>query len=71
MKAVARLLMRHEARVREAEALKPLRRPPGLLLPAHGPSTGLQLPLSLAPYRLQAADRWRQQSEAPLPRKRR
>lgn len=71
MKAETRLLIRREARVREVDDLRPLRQPPGLLLPAHGRSTGFQLPLSLAPYRLQAADRWWQETGAPRPRRRR
>ena len=66
MKVATRLLIRHEARVREADDLRSLRQPPGLLLPAHGHRPASNCPV-VAPYRLQAADRWWQETARPRP----
>ena len=57
MKGATRLLMRHQARTRETSAIRSLRQQAaeGFTEDRH---LGRQLPLSMAPYRLQAADRW-------------
>lgn len=57
MKAATRLLMRHQARTREANAIRSLRPQAGEGF-TEDRYLGQQLPLSMAPYRLQAADRW-------------
>ena len=57
MKAGTRLLTRHRARSRELDALRRVRTPPGVTF-SEDRYVGQQLPLSFAPYRLQAADRW-------------
>jgi hypothetical protein len=61
MRAAARLLTRLEARV--DEELRAYRPSGPASFPSYGAiSTGPQLPLSFAPYRLSAADRWWQQT---------
>ena len=55
MKAATKLLMRRAARAREIEVLRSLRSRETV---TDDPYLRQQLPLSLAPYRLQAADRW-------------
>jgi len=57
MKAAARLLVRYQARTRETETLRSLRAPTAMAYPQDR-YRAQQLPLSMAPYRLQAADRW-------------
>ncbi len=62
---VTRPRKRRRARIRATETPQDARTHHGMSYPAHGPLlNGLQLPLSLAPYRLQAADRWWQQAVA-------
>jgi hypothetical protein len=60
MKGATKVLMRRVARAEEAEALRDKRHQPPARLPA-GEYLREHLPLSLAPYRLQAADRWWQE----------
>ena len=55
MKAATKLLMRRAARAREIEVLRSLRSRETV---TDDPYLRQQLPLSRAPYRLQAADRW-------------
>jgi hypothetical protein len=55
MKPATKLLIRRAARAREIEILRALRSRETV---ADDPYLRQQLPLSLAPYRLQAADRW-------------
>jgi hypothetical protein len=57
MKAATKLLARRTARTREAQDLRSLRRQDAASI-AEDKFFGQQLPMSLAPYRLQAADRW-------------
>jgi len=57
MKGATKVLTRRKARAQEAEALRALRHEPPARLPA-GEYLRELLPLSFAPYRLQAADRW-------------
>jgi hypothetical protein len=62
MKAATKLLMRRAARAREVEVLRSLRSRETV---ADDPYLRQQLPLSLAPYRLQAADRWWRETGSP------
>jgi len=62
MKAATKLLMRRAARAREIEVLRSLRSRETV---TDDPYLRQQLPLSLAPYRLQAADRWWRETGAP------
>ena len=57
MKGATKVLMRRVARAEEAEALRGVRHQPPARMPA-GEYLREHLPLSFAPYRLQAADRW-------------
>jgi hypothetical protein len=57
MKGATKVLMRRVARAEEAKALREVRHQPPARLPA-GEYLREHLPLSFAPYRLQAADRW-------------
>ncbi|MCC7177417.1 MAG: hypothetical protein IT177_03410 [Acidobacteria bacterium] len=57
MKGATKVLMRRLARAEEAKALRGVRHDPPPRMPA-GEYLREQLPLSFAPYRLQAADRW-------------
>ena len=61
MKAATKVLMRRIARAREAEDLRAVRAR-DMVTFADVRFRGQQLPLSLAPYRLQAADRWWRES---------
>jgi hypothetical protein len=56
MKAATKVLVRRMAREREARALENVRVGPSDARVNDRP--GLHLPLTYAPYRLQAADRW-------------
>ena len=60
MKGATKVLLRRVARAEEAEALRGARHQPPARLPA-GEYLREHLPLSFAPYRLQAADRWWQE----------
>ena len=62
MKAATKLLMRRAARARETEVLRSLRSRETV---TDDPYLRQQLPLSLAPYRLQAADRWWRETGSP------
>ena len=55
MKDATKLLMRRAARAREFEELRSLRSRETV---TDDPYPTQQMPLSLAPYRLEAADRW-------------
>lgn len=57
MKAATKLLMRRAARARETEIVRSVRSRENCTA-ADDSYLRQQLPLSLAPYRLQAADRW-------------
>ena len=57
MKAATRLLLRRTARAQEIEMLRGLRTSETRATP-NDSYLRQQLPLSFAPYRLQAADRW-------------
>jgi hypothetical protein len=57
MKAATKVMLRRIARAREAEDLRAVRSRDTVTF-ADVRFRGQQLPLSLAPYRLQAADRW-------------
>ena len=57
MKAATKLLLRRTARAQETEMLRGLRASDTRATPDDS-YLRQQLPLSLAPYRLQAADRW-------------
>jgi hypothetical protein len=61
MKAATKVLMRRAARAREAEELRAVRAR-DMVTFADVRFRGQQMPLSLAPYRLQAADRWWRQA---------
>lgn len=57
MKAATKSIPRRAHRSREADGIRGLRARDAVTF-AHERYLGQQLPLSLAPYRLQAADRW-------------
>jgi hypothetical protein len=57
MKGATKVMLRRIARQREAEDLRAVRSRDTVTF-ADVRFRGQQLPLSLAPYRLQAADRW-------------
>ncbi len=57
MKAATKVMLRRIARIREAEDLRAVRARDTVTF-ADVRFRGQQMPLSLAPYRLQAADRW-------------
>ena len=61
MKAATKILIRRIARAREAEDLRAVRSRDRVTF-ADVRFRGQQLPLSLAPYRLQAAGRWWRES---------
>jgi len=58
MKAATKLLVRRVVRARETDVLRSLRSREEACTVTDDPYLRQQLPLSLAPYRLQAADRW-------------
>jgi hypothetical protein len=61
MKPATKVLARRVARAREAEELRAVRARDSVTF-ADVRFRGQQLPLSFAPYRLQAADRWWRES---------
>lgn len=61
MKAATKVLVRRIARAREAEELRAVRSRDSVTF-ADVRFRGQTLPLSFAPYRLQAADRWWRES---------
>jgi hypothetical protein len=63
MRAATKLLMRRAARARETEILRSVRSRENCT--AADDHLRQQLPLSLAPYRLQAADRWWRETGSP------
>jgi hypothetical protein len=62
MNGATKLLIRRAARAREIEALRSLRSRETV---TGDPYLRQQLPLSLTPYRLQAADRWWRETGSP------
>lgn len=71
MKAATKLVMRHQARTHETEGLSSLKADASTAI-IQDRYLGQMLPLSMAPYRLRAADRWWHEngSSEEAPRKR-